>query len=323
MKILIGYDGSECSIAALHDLKKAGLPETASATVLCFANVFLPTDSQLASTAATDPLMVAVLKARARAIEAVEKARATAVHGSELLKAEFPCWEVSAHGSSDSPTWGLIQEAEAWNADLIVVGSHGRKAVGRVILGSVAQRVVTNAPCSVRVARSYKEESPPPLHLVLGYDGSAASAAVVDAVAARVWPARTILDLVTVIEPMSIALALASLKNHPAGKIPRTKNYIRMWLKTMNESAAEKAAHSGTGGFLRGDRRRTPKCAAAGSPQIESGLYLPGSPGNSSHSALPTGQRLNRCHRPSALHRGGDPARQDGRANCSRVIGPR
>ena len=205
----------------------------------CLRTRSLPVPPQLI------PLMVAVLKARARAIEAVEKARATAIHGSELLKAEFPCWEVRAHGSSDSPTWGLIQEAEAWNADLIVVGSHGRTAVGRVILGSVAQRVVTNAPCSVRVARSYKEESPPPLHLVLGYDGSAASAAVVDAVAARAWPARTILDLVTVIEPMSIALALASLKNHQAGKIPRTKNYIRMWLKTMNESAAEKLHTAG------------------------------------------------------------------------------
>ena len=37
--------------------------------------------------------------------------------------------------------------------DLIVVGSHGRSALGRFMLGSVSQKVVTEAHCSVRVAR--------------------------------------------------------------------------------------------------------------------------------------------------------------------------
>jgi hypothetical protein len=42
MKILIGYDGSECADAALEDLQFAGLPDSASARVLSAVEVFLP-----------------------------------------------------------------------------------------------------------------------------------------------------------------------------------------------------------------------------------------------------------------------------------------
>ena len=42
MKILIGYDGSDCAEAALDDLKRAGLPESAEAHILSIAEVWLP-----------------------------------------------------------------------------------------------------------------------------------------------------------------------------------------------------------------------------------------------------------------------------------------
>jgi len=42
MKIVIAYDGSECSQAALEDLKSAGLPKTVEARVLSLADVFVP-----------------------------------------------------------------------------------------------------------------------------------------------------------------------------------------------------------------------------------------------------------------------------------------
>ncbi len=46
----------------------------------------------------------------------------------------------------------IIKRAEAWDADLIVVGSHGRSGVARAF-GGVAERVLRHAPCSVLVAR--------------------------------------------------------------------------------------------------------------------------------------------------------------------------
>lgn len=54
----------------------------------------------------------------------------------------------------------IIQEAETWPADLIVVGSHGHGGLKRLLLGSVAHHVVNHAPCSVQIARV---RTPPPV----------------------------------------------------------------------------------------------------------------------------------------------------------------
>ena len=47
----------------------------------------------------------------------------------------------------------IVDEAKEWDADLIVVGSHGYTGLKRLLLGSVAQSVVSHAPCSVEVVR--------------------------------------------------------------------------------------------------------------------------------------------------------------------------
>jgi nucleotide-binding universal stress UspA family protein len=47
----------------------------------------------------------------------------------------------------------IVEEAREWSADLIVVGSHGHTGIKRWLMGSVAQSVVSHAPCSVEVVR--------------------------------------------------------------------------------------------------------------------------------------------------------------------------
>ena len=47
----------------------------------------------------------------------------------------------------------ILDEAESWQADLILVGSHGYRAWERLLLGSVSQAVVSHAKCSVEVVR--------------------------------------------------------------------------------------------------------------------------------------------------------------------------
>ncbi len=50
----------------------------------------------------------------------------------------------------------IVEEAETWGADLIVVGSHGRGFWGRAFVGSVSDAVIHHAPCSVLVVRMAK-----------------------------------------------------------------------------------------------------------------------------------------------------------------------
>lgn len=57
---------------------------------------------------------------------------------------------------------GIVKEAEAVQADLVVVGSHGRTGVARVLIGSVAERVVRTSPCPVLVYRTGEPKPAPP-----------------------------------------------------------------------------------------------------------------------------------------------------------------
>jgi nucleotide-binding universal stress UspA family protein len=62
---------------------------------------------------------------------------------------------VAARVVDGRPTPAIIQAAEIWNADLIVTGSSGRRALSRALLGSVSDEVVRCAPCPVLVAKRW------------------------------------------------------------------------------------------------------------------------------------------------------------------------
>ena len=52
----------------------------------------------------------------------------------------------------------VIEQAKAWNADLIVIGTHGRRGVGRILLGSDAEQIVRMAPVPVLLVRAPEVE---------------------------------------------------------------------------------------------------------------------------------------------------------------------
>ena len=52
-----------------------------------------------------------------------------------------------------SPKKRIVEEAKEWDANLVVVGSHGRRGLTRYLLGSVSEAVAMHAPCSVEVIR--------------------------------------------------------------------------------------------------------------------------------------------------------------------------
>lgn len=52
----------------------------------------------------------------------------------------------------------VIEQAKAWKADLIVIGTHGRRGVGRILLGSDAEQIVRKAPVPVLLVRAPEVE---------------------------------------------------------------------------------------------------------------------------------------------------------------------
>ena len=199
-KLLIAYDGSPCSDGALEDLKRAGLPEHLEAIVMSVAAlVFLPPDDQLTDDEVISPSaarLVAALQQEAR--DALKHADSIAEQGADRVKRNFPGWSVSYRAEGDSPAWSVITTAASLHSDLIVAGAHRHSSLGgRFIMGSVSQRVLYEADCSVRLARCANQREGP-VRIVVGFDGATESAAAVDAVASRAWPAGSEVRVVTV-----------------------------------------------------------------------------------------------------------------------------
>lgn len=203
MRILIGYDGSDSADAALDDLRLAGLPRDAEALVVTVADVLMaPPQSryEVATHVLTGKRSVDVPTIMSlRAIQALEEAEEQAVKAAERVQAYFPGWVVSAGGVPGAPSWTLIEKAEAWGADLVAVGSRGRSALGRLLLGSVSRAVAAESRTSVRIARRRAETgggAPP--RIVVGVDGSSEAERAVRAVGERVWPGGTEVRVVAV-----------------------------------------------------------------------------------------------------------------------------
>ena len=180
MKILIAYDGSSCADSALEDLRRAGLPRQSEATVLSAAELWMPV---LESIGAGEAPIVGALPI------SLEKAELLARRTCERVQAYFPDWTVKAEARSGAPASVIIERADEWRPDLIVVGSHNRSALGRFMLGSVSQKVVTEAHCSARVARGRDSDVQAPARLLIGVDGSPDAEAAVTTVTTRIWPA--------------------------------------------------------------------------------------------------------------------------------------
>ncbi len=207
MKILIGYDGSGCADAALDDLTHAGLPPAAETHILSVAEVWLPppppSSYEIIEQAREAKSPAELERNYAKLCPAAKEALTLAARARDRVQTNFPNWKVTAGSSCGSAAWELVSKADQWKPDLIVVGSHGRTALGRFVLGSVSQRVLTEALCSVRIARGRVDEPNSPVRIVVGTDGSPGSEAALRAVAARKWPPHSEVMVVLVDDPLA------------------------------------------------------------------------------------------------------------------------
>jgi len=144
MKILLAIDGSACSDAAVEEVARRPWPEGSSVNVMTALETPLPPTSEAWAMPATYfEEMEAALRKQGRNIiaSALQKLKS-----NKTLRADA----VLVPGS---PRPAILDEAERWGADLIVLGSHGYGVLKRFLLGSVSQAVVSHAKCSVEVVR--------------------------------------------------------------------------------------------------------------------------------------------------------------------------
>ena len=240
-KILIGYDGSECADAALDDLQRAGLPPDAEVQILSVAEVWLPPPPpsayEIVEQAREVEVPADLKRVYASGSQAAKDARDLAERAGARLSANFPDWNVRADSACGSPAWELVFRADHWKPDLIVVGSHGRTALGRFVLGSVSQRVLTEARCSVRVARGRLEEPGTPARIIVGVDGSPGSEAAVREVAARVWPPKSEVRLLVVDDPL-VPFLVGDLIPPLAESIEESNTRDRAWAEAVLAKSA-------------------------------------------------------------------------------------
>jgi nucleotide-binding universal stress UspA family protein len=181
---------------------------------------------------------MAVQQAWARATHAVEEAQTLAQRAQAQVLTYFPAWDVRAEACADSPAWAVIKQADTWQPDVVVVGSHGRSAMSRLLLGSVSQNILTEARCSVRVGRSRRQTEATAVRLLVGVDGSPDAVAAVQAVAARAWPTGSEVRLVAVLDArMRTALA----PTHPSIEAWSTAGDAneQAWVPKMVDAMAE------------------------------------------------------------------------------------
>jgi nucleotide-binding universal stress UspA family protein len=202
MKILLAIDSSPVSQQVLEEV--AARPWPPDSTFLIVSAVDVGPFAEL-------PVLIDDAK---RECEKIVKAGAVVLGQGKLA--------ATTEVLMGPPRRVVSQFAAEWDADLILVGSHSRGAVGRFFLGSVAQGVLRTASCSVEIVRFPHTGGAPsshPMKILMSTDGSACSLAAARSLAARPWPAGTIFKVLSVEELVTMPIPMEAsplASNYPA-----------------------------------------------------------------------------------------------------------
>jgi nucleotide-binding universal stress UspA family protein len=183
MKLLVALDGSTGSDAVVREVARRAWP----------------TGSECCAFMAIDPFFFA--KAPLLLAEAKKSTDESLAESVEELKKTglSVCKEIVL----ENPRHGIPKAASDWKADLIVMGSHGRGAFGRLLMGSTAQAVLRHAACSVEIVREKQEKAGAESRLfrvLLASDGSECAEAAARTVADLPWSAGTEICVISVPE---------------------------------------------------------------------------------------------------------------------------
>lgn len=147
MKILLAVDGSECSEAAVREVTRRPWPDGSEIRVL----------------SVIEPMVTPMAEAWALPDNYWEEAdKAAKEHAAAVMDKTLsmmstgkrPGLTITSETVRGNPRDAILNEADRWHADLIVVGSHGYSGIKKLWLGSVSQAVMSHAKCSVEIVRT-------------------------------------------------------------------------------------------------------------------------------------------------------------------------
>jgi nucleotide-binding universal stress UspA family protein len=210
MRILIGYDGSVASQAALSDLRHAGLPANTVALVVTVAHGSMSK----------------------RKMADAEK---TALECTAALRTDFPKWIIASETALGQPPGRMLEIAETFRPDLIIVGERRHRLDEDVLIGHTSHTLLTDARCSVRIARGDIARASRPVHIVVGFDGSSGSTRAVESIASRSWPRGPDVRLSSVADA-SVLAAIGRFKPQMANATVQTK-FASQWAESLAASS--------------------------------------------------------------------------------------
>ena len=147
MKILLAVDGSVYSDGAVAEVANRPWPPQSEVKIITAAEIPIPVGMEPWAVSA-DYYDVVQKSIRQAAQAAIDSA------ALKLNSIKDKTMTISSEIIEGSPRQVIVDEAERWGADLIVMGSRGLGAWNRLLLGSVSSAVVHHAKCSVEIVRT-------------------------------------------------------------------------------------------------------------------------------------------------------------------------
>jgi nucleotide-binding universal stress UspA family protein len=143
-RILVPVDGSPTSKAGLGEALRLARNQKARVRLIHIVDevpIFASSEGGLN----IEPVIESLKSGGKRILEQAAK-----LAGARGIKAETELFENATNRVADV----LLARARRWRADLIVMGTHGRRGVNRLMLGSDAELVVRNSPVPVLLVRA-------------------------------------------------------------------------------------------------------------------------------------------------------------------------
>lgn len=146
-RVLVPSDGSDYSLKAAHAIAARPWPEATEFEVI---SVIEPLP---ASVKFLYPPHVYSAEAEGMREQSVRRAQNAIQSTEQILLAAGLRISDNVLAPVEPAAKLILEEAARWNADLICVGSHGQRGLGRLLIGSVSESAALHAHCSVEVVR--------------------------------------------------------------------------------------------------------------------------------------------------------------------------